>query len=111
VQIDFDRGTNNHTRNWYDKNWERAPFYWASLLKGTETVPNNMSVSAPTMLSKFIDLSELLSQNFPYVRIDFYYVSGKIYFGEITFYHDNGFRPVVPNEWDRKLGDLIKLPI
>lgn len=50
-----------------------------------------------------------LSKNFPYVRVDFYDVEGQVYFGELTFYPGAG-RLSMPEEWDRKLGDLLILP-
>ena len=59
---------------------------------------------------KMIKLAEKLSNNIPQVRIDFYEINGKVYFGEITFYHWSGFTPFVLEEWDLKLGEFIKLP-
>lgn len=47
----------------------------------------------------------------PFVRIDFFYVKGKIYFGEFTFYDWGGMRPFSNTEWDYKLGEYLKLPI
>ena len=56
-----------------------------------------------------IELAKILSKNLIHVRVDFYEVNGKIYFGELTFYHFSGFQPFVPNEWDYKFGELINL--
>ena len=52
-----------------------------------------------------------LSKGIPHVRIDLYEVNGKIYFGEITFYHFGAMVPFVPEEWDYILGSWIKLPL
>lgn len=41
---------------------------------------------------------------------DLYNLNGKIYFGEITFYHHGGFAPFHPEKWDYELGSWIKLP-
>ena len=57
-----------------------------------------------------IDVHKKLSVNIPQVRIDLYNSNGKIYFGEITFFHWSGMTPFDPIEWDYKLGNLIKLP-
>ncbi len=54
-------------------------------------------------------LAEKLSKNHPHLRIDFYSINGKIYFGEITFHHDGGFVPFIPEEWDLKFGNMIDL--
>lgn len=55
-------------------------------------------------------LAKKLSQGFPFVRVDFYNINGKVYFGEMTFFHDAGVVPFIPNEWDLKLGEMIDLP-
>ena len=34
----------------------------------------------------------------------------KIYFGELTFFPGCGFEEFTPEEWDKKLGELIELP-
>ena len=36
--------------------------------------------------------------------------AGKIYFGEITFYHNAGLVPFEPEEWDYKFGEWLNLP-
>lgn len=56
------------------------------------------------------DLARKLSKGFPFIRTDFYYVNGKVFFGELTFYHDAGLVPFEPEYWNEKLGDLIVLP-
>lgn len=45
----------------------------------------------------------------PFVRVDLYCIDGKTYFSEITFSPCSGFIPFEPQEWDEKLGELIKL--
>ena len=71
---------------------------------------NPKGVEKPKNYKKMIELAEKLSNKVPQVRIDFYEINGKIYFGEITFYHWSGFTPFEPEEWDLKLGKLIELP-
>lgn len=60
---------------------------------------------------KMKELAAILSEGFPFIRIDFYNINGKIYFGEMTFFQDAGIVPFSPEEWDLKLGNMIKLPI
>lgn len=57
-----------------------------------------------------IELAKVLSKGIPFVRIDFYEVSGRVYFGEITFFPASGMEKFIPEEIDKKLGDLIELP-
>lgn len=55
-------------------------------------------------------LAEKLSAGIPHVRVDFYSVNGKVYFGELTFSHFAGFVPFQPERWDKVFGEWIKLP-
>ena len=64
----------------------------------------------PHNYDKMIELASKLSQNIPHVRVDFYEVNKKIYFGEMTFYHWSGYVPFEPNGWDYEFGKFIKLP-
>lgn len=70
---------------------------------------SNLPINKPTTFEKMIELSKKLSKGFKHVRIDFYEVNGKIYFGEFTFYHFSGFMPFEPKEWDKKFGEWINL--
>lgn len=56
-------------------------------------------------------LATKISKDIPFVRVDFFYVEGKVYFGECTFYDWGGMKPFVDYNWDLKLGSWIKLPI
>ena len=55
-------------------------------------------------------LATILSKDIPHLRVDFYEVNEKIYFGELTFSHWSGFMPFSPEEWDDRFGSWIKLP-
>ena len=55
------------------------------------------------------ELAAKLSQGIPFVRVDFFEVDGRVYFGEFTFYDWGGMRPFGGN-WDEVLGELIDLP-
>ena len=64
----------------------------------------------PSQLELMKTLAEKLSKGMPHLRVDFYEVDGKVYFGELTFFHFSGNVPFEPNEWDYKLGQWIELP-
>lgn len=68
------------------------------------------SIRKPDNFEKMIELSRKLTKGFPHVRADFYEVDGKLYFGELTFYHFSGFMPFQPEKWDGIFGDWLKLP-
>lgn len=57
------------------------------------------------------ELAAKLSAGIPHLRVDFYEVNGKVYVGELTFFHWSGFTPFEPDSWDRMMGEWIALPI
>lgn len=56
------------------------------------------------------ELAAKLSVGIPFVRVDFFDVEGKVYFGEFTFYDWGGLRPFNSYEEDLELGKLLHLP-
>lgn len=73
--------------------------------------PNSAKkIEKPKEFDKMKELAEKLTQKMIHARVDFYNISGQIYFGEITLYHWSGMVPFEPKEWDNKLGEMIKLP-
>lgn len=64
----------------------------------------------PEMFDEMRVLAEQLSKGIPQVRVDFYEANGKVYFGELTFFHFCGLVPFDPPEWDTIFGDWITLP-
>lgn len=64
----------------------------------------------PENFEKMKELAGKLSEGIPHLRVDFYEVDGKIYFGELTFSHWSGMVPFEPDEWDKTFGDWIELP-
>ena len=66
----------------------------------------------PKNFEKMVELAGILSKKCgaAFVRVDFFNVEGKIYFGEFTFYDWGGLRPFASKDIDLKLGQLIKLP-
>lgn len=56
-------------------------------------------------------LAAELSRGIPHVRVDLYNIAGKIYFGELTFYHHGGFEPFHPKEWDDQFGTWLNLKL
>ena len=63
----------------------------------------------PLCFAEMRELAEKLSAGIPHLRVDFYEVNGKVYFGELTFSHWSGMTPFEPEEWDGKLGSWIDL--
>ena len=109
IQIDIDRET-DHKRSFYDSNWELLPFDWSVCAGGEPLWPRGRDIEKPTVLPELIALTEKLAKPFDYVRVDWYVVGTKIFFGEVTFHHGGGYERILPFEWDRKLGKKLHLP-
>ena len=104
IQVDFDR-FHNHRRNLYTTEWE--------YIDETIEYPKdpNVKIAKPEHLEEMLECSRKLAEGTISLRTDFYSINGKIYFGEITFYQEAGFAHFEHEEYARKLGDQIKLPI
>ncbi len=63
----------------------------------------------PSEFGRMKSLAAELSKGFPHVRVDFYESEGRIYFGELTFFHWSGLVPFEPHEWEVKLGKLVNI--
>ena len=101
--VDKDNVYNHkYPRNIYDMEFNLLPM--------KETRDNYMGkVEKPDNWDKMIEIARSLSSPFPFCRVDLYNVDGKIYFGEITFYHGGGCNNVQPEEWDFRMGDWIDI--
>lgn len=86
----------------FDKDWNVMPF--------ERHYPKSVNaIEKPKTYEKMVEFAEILSKDIPFVRVDFYEISGKLYFGELTFFPGSGYEEFEPEEWDYKLGNLIKL--
>ena len=64
----------------------------------------------PPCFEQMKELSSILSAEVPHLRVDFYYTNNQIYVGELTFSDSGGYVPFIPDEYNKILGDWIKLP-
>ncbi len=72
--------------------------------------PNAKSpLQKPVGFEQMKELAAKLSVGFPHLRVDLFNINGKIYFGELTFFHFGGLVHFEPNEWDYTFGSWIKL--
>lgn len=89
-----------------------ADFYDMNFKHLDMTIDHKMSVDKPHAPKNFELMKKLaakLSENTLEVRVDFYEVDGKVYFGELTFFHCSGFIAAKPEKWENQLGDWIDL--
>ena len=102
--IATDRGSKTEETkfDFYDAEFNHLPF--------TNGHPNaNKEIKKPQSFEEMKRLAEVLSKGIPQVRVDFYDINGKVYFGELTVSHWSGFVPFVPEEWDYTFGSWIDI--
>lgn len=103
VATDRGRDDTETKFDFFDMDWNHLPF--------TNGHPNNpVTPEKPENFELMKELASKLSKGMPHVRVDLYNIQGKVYFGELTFFHWGGTVPFVPSEWDYKLGENIILP-
>lgn len=87
----------------FDRDWQVMDFT-RSYPRVAEGFPK------PQSYEEMVHLAQTLSQGLPFVRVDFYELAGRIYFGEMTFFPGNGMEAFQPASWDATLGGWITLP-
>lgn len=98
-----DRGIDTRF-DFFDLNFNHLPFmqYYKNSVK---------KIVKPRGFDEMIKLSKILSKGIPHVRVDFYDIYGRVYFGELTFFHFSGFVKFEPEEYDKLFGNWLELPL
>lgn len=95
IQVDYSR-FGVHRRDVFDCDWNRT-----EIRLGLRNNPEPML--RPKKLEEMLSLATRIVNNFSYVRVDFYEVGDKIYFGELTFTPGGGMcvmrPPTIQCEW------------
>lgn len=88
--------------DFYDADWHKMPIQ-------RHYKNSNIILKKPKNYDLMIKLSEELAKDIPFLRVDFYEIKEKVYFGELTFYPGSGIEEFTPTEWDDRFGDMLKL--
>ncbi len=108
VYCSIDREGKNY-RTIYNPDWIALNFMWTTPSKSNKHIPGP-EIPKPASLPKMLEIGQEIAKLFPYVRVDFYDVDGKLYYGEITLYHGSGFDIFVPEKYDKYYGEKLILP-
>ena len=71
--------------------------------------PLKRDVEKPESFDRMLEISRILSEDFPEARIDLYDVDGAVKFGEITFFDGSGYMTFTPDEFDFTLGEAFDI--
>lgn len=104
-QVMNDRFTNNLHFNYYDIN-----FNVLKDISRTDHPANyNLKDEKPKNWELMIEYAKKLSEDFKYVRIDFYEINNKVYLSELTFYPNGGYLKFKNKNTEFKIGNLLQL--
>lgn len=106
IEYHTGRYSKSHTQDFYDRNWEKTAITQGKSYGET----SDITIERPSKLDEMIRLSEILAKGLPHVRVDWYMVNNKLYFGEITFFDGSGLAPWDKYEYDLLMGSWITLP-
>lgn len=76
---------------------------------GLDASPQSMALD-PAVFQNMINYARRLSQPFPFVRVDLYYIQSRVIFGELTFTPAGGLDYSYLPECDLAMGQMIRLP-
>lgn len=91
------------TEDFFSKKWEHLDIRRPHHPNSTDAIPK------PEQLDLMLELSERLAGDISFVRVDFYEINSRVYFGEMTFYPASGFEGFEPEGVDEMLGDKLVL--
>lgn len=101
IMVEMGKQYSNH-RNIYNPDWTRH--------EGWITFPqDSFDIPKPECLQEMLDVASILSEGFKEVRVDFYIVKNKLYFGEMTFTSGAGFSVFSTYDFDLELGNQFDI--
>lgn len=107
IWVCYNRGKKKVMVECHDLNWNYHPewsIFYEKYQNGKGIVPK------PKHLPQMIEYARALSHGFPQVRVDFYVVKDKIYFGEMTFTSNGGYNHFFTPDFQLTMGRQITLP-
>lgn len=103
VQVIGERHNGATKHNYYSKDWKPLNISREEYAVA-EVEPK------PSKFEEAVELVELLSKSFSFVRVDLY-IQDKVYFGELTFTPGNGYIKFLPVSYDKDLASRMNLVI
>lgn len=97
----------------YQKKYMTETFFttdWKKMdVKRENQANSSEEILRPLVLEKMLGLAKVLAKDIPFLRVDFYIVNNKLFFGELTFYPASGFKTFEPLIWDKEFGSHLML--
>jgi len=100
IQVDEGRGK-RHTQALYDERWR--------FFEGTLAAEQGRPGPPPASLGAMIEAAEAVSAGVDFLRVDFYDIDGRAFFGELTNYPNKGVSRFRPAALDALFGEYLEL--
>lgn len=104
-QVMNDRFTNHLHFNYYDINFNQM----LDISRNDHPANYTLKDEKPKNWELMIQYAKKLSEDFKFVRIDFYEINTKVYISELTFYPNGGYLKYKNKDTEQKIGNLLKL--
>lgn len=84
-------------------------FQWIPDITIMGDSPSPMALEKPLGWDEMVSAAQILSKPFAFCRVDLYFIDGKVYLSEMTFFPNSGVNRFQPQEWALRLGEWVDL--
>ena len=106
IELHRGRFTDHQTQDFYDSDWNLTTISQTGV---AEFQSSNEPFPKPDKLDEMLELSRVLSKEFSHIRVDWYLVNNKLFWGELTFFDGSGLEPFDNISDDKMMGEWIVL--
>lgn len=96
------RAIHEYPVSFYNTDWE-----YMNVTYGNHTSVNG--INKPWHMDEMLEISKKMSKDFPFVRVDFFDTSKKLYLAELTFTPGAGLTPYHPDSFDLEMGTWLDI--
>ncbi|GAJ26270.1 glycosyltransferase [Liquorilactobacillus sucicola DSM 21376 = JCM 15457] len=104
IMVCLGRQENNTKFYFFDTQWT-----FLRLNNDGKEAPKNFNIPKPVCFEEMLKDARKLSEDFKFVRVDFYIVNDKLVFSELTFSHAAGMDRDIRGSFDLLLGKYLTL--
>jgi hypothetical protein len=97
------KSADGYDYNMYYTDWSETEFRM-------EQKYGRLDMPKPKQLDYMLGLAKKLSEDFHFVRVDFFTVNEHVYFAELTFTPNSGREKYTNFDVDRRFGEMFELP-
>lgn len=90
----------------YSLDWVNHPEH---MVYNVHDLKPEHEIPKPENIDEMLEVAKTLSAGFPLVRVDLYNISGRIYFGEMTFTSNGGIQPFYNFDFCKEMGKHVDI--